>query len=174
MKKMMLGIIIGGLIFGSMVYAASYNANDITYTKNGVETNVNEALNELYNVQNELDECQEKKYELKRTTSPNSTSINVKEYSDNWAELTNESFAVITNSSSSAVVTAGHQYRVGTSASGSVSWSYNSNTGLLTITLKTGTGTGQGVSDNGAKTTTITSTVTPVISAVYLYELKQE
>ena len=48
MKKMLIGFILGGIIFGSAVYAVSYNASDITYTKDGVETNVNEALDELY------------------------------------------------------------------------------------------------------------------------------
>jgi len=48
MKKMLIGFILGGIIFGSAVYAVSYNASDITYIKDGVETNVNEALNNLY------------------------------------------------------------------------------------------------------------------------------
>ena len=50
MKKMLIGFILGGLLFGSMVYAASYNANDITYTKPGASTSitVKSALDELY------------------------------------------------------------------------------------------------------------------------------
>ena len=51
-KSNILGFILGGLIFGSIgIYAANlYNANDISYTTNdGTKTNVNDALNELYN-----------------------------------------------------------------------------------------------------------------------------
>lgn len=51
MKKMMLGIIVGGIIFGCVgIYAVNnYLATDISYTtSDGIEKNVNEALNELY------------------------------------------------------------------------------------------------------------------------------
>lgn len=40
--------IIGGIIFGGIVYAANYQASDIIYIKDGNEINVNEALNDLY------------------------------------------------------------------------------------------------------------------------------
>ena len=46
------GIIIGGIIFGGIVYAASYYAKDVTYTpgdKTWNVSNVNEAINDLYN-----------------------------------------------------------------------------------------------------------------------------
>jgi len=55
MKKLLLGFILGGLLFGSIVYAASYNANDISYTKEGTEINVNEALNELYDISKKVE-----------------------------------------------------------------------------------------------------------------------
>jgi len=50
MKILIIGFILGGIIFGSIgIYAASYLASDITYTKDGWEvSNVNEALDELY------------------------------------------------------------------------------------------------------------------------------
>ena len=54
MKKILLGTIIGMILCGSIVYAASiYNATDITYNneKSNVK-NVNEALDELYNANN--------------------------------------------------------------------------------------------------------------------------
>lgn len=50
MKKLIIGFVLGGLVFGGIVYAVSYNASDISYTKSsGEKINVNEALNELYN-----------------------------------------------------------------------------------------------------------------------------
>ena len=55
MKKMLIGFILGGLLFGSMVYAASYNANDISYTPTDASwevSNVNEALNDLNDLYN--------------------------------------------------------------------------------------------------------------------------
>ena len=52
MKKLLLGFILGGLIFGGAVYAVSYNASDISYIKDGVETTVGESLDELYDFKN--------------------------------------------------------------------------------------------------------------------------
>ena len=55
MKKLLIGFILGGIAFGSIgIYAASYLASDISYTKGGVETNVNDALDELYVKTNEV------------------------------------------------------------------------------------------------------------------------
>lgn len=51
MKKFALGIIIGGLVFGSIgIYASSlYHSRDITYNNENSEVNnVNDALDELY------------------------------------------------------------------------------------------------------------------------------
>ena len=60
MKKIvltnLLSFVIGGLIFGGIVYAANYNASDITYIKDGTETTVNEVINDLYNMETELNE----------------------------------------------------------------------------------------------------------------------
>lgn len=52
MKRVFLGIIIGIILCSGLVYGATlYNANDISYTtSDDIETNVNDALNELYNV----------------------------------------------------------------------------------------------------------------------------
>jgi len=42
--------ILGGIIFGSVgIYAASYVASDISYTKDGKQTTVSDALDNLYN-----------------------------------------------------------------------------------------------------------------------------
>ena len=55
-KNNLIGFIIGGLIFGSVVYAVGYKASDISYVKSdGVASNVNESLNDLYNIKNELE-----------------------------------------------------------------------------------------------------------------------
>lgn len=47
--------ILGGIIFGSIVYATTYYANDVTYTPtdaNWEVNNVNDALNDLYKKNN--------------------------------------------------------------------------------------------------------------------------
>ena len=52
------GFILGGIIFGSVVYAASYYAKDVMYdpTDESWEVNnVNNALNDLYDMKTELD-----------------------------------------------------------------------------------------------------------------------
>ena len=51
------GIIVGALIFGSLgIYAAGmYMADDITYTKDGLQTNVKESLDDLYNKVTEIE-----------------------------------------------------------------------------------------------------------------------
>jgi len=55
MKKILLGIIIGGLIFGGIVYAASYKASDVSYSNDKTSaTNVHGALDDLYNIKQEL------------------------------------------------------------------------------------------------------------------------
>ena len=52
MKKIMLGFILGGIVFGCVgIYAANYLASDISYTPSDESwevTNVSEALDELY------------------------------------------------------------------------------------------------------------------------------
>jgi len=54
-KKTIITVIICGIVFtGIGICAANYNASDITYTKDGAETNVNEALNELYDISNKV------------------------------------------------------------------------------------------------------------------------
>jgi len=57
MKKILVGIIIGGIVFGSLgICAVNYLASDISYTtSDGVESNVNEAINSLYSMKTELD-----------------------------------------------------------------------------------------------------------------------
>ena len=56
MKKIIIGIILGGILFGSGVYAASYLASDISYTPSDTSwevSNVNDALDDLYKIINE-------------------------------------------------------------------------------------------------------------------------
>ena len=56
MKKLIISFILGGIIFGSVgIYAASYLATDVSYTPTDSSwkvSNVNDALNELYNKKN--------------------------------------------------------------------------------------------------------------------------
>ena len=57
-KNNLLGFILGGLIFGGIVYASSYLATDISYTPTDTSwevSNVNEAINSLYNNVTELE-----------------------------------------------------------------------------------------------------------------------
>jgi len=56
-KKTIITFIISGILFTSIgIYAASYVATDISYKKEGSEiTNVNDALDDLYNNYNEFD-----------------------------------------------------------------------------------------------------------------------
>lgn len=58
MKKIILGIMIGILVCGSIVYGVNiYSANDIEYTKSdGTKTNVNAVINDLYTTINNLSE----------------------------------------------------------------------------------------------------------------------
>ena len=49
MKKIILGIVIGIILSGGVVFAVTQlNAVDITYTKNGVDTTLDKALDNLY------------------------------------------------------------------------------------------------------------------------------
>ena len=51
-KNNLFGFILGGIIFGGLVYAANYMASDVTYKPKNKEwkvSNVNEAINDLYN-----------------------------------------------------------------------------------------------------------------------------
>lgn len=54
MKKFILGTIAGIILCGGIVYGVNlYNASDISYTTNaGIETNVKDILDELYNIKN--------------------------------------------------------------------------------------------------------------------------
>jgi len=49
-KKTIFSFVLGIILCGGVVYAVNYSANDISYTKNGTEINVNEALDELYDI----------------------------------------------------------------------------------------------------------------------------
>ena len=169
-------IMITGLIFGSIgAYAESYLANDITYTKkDGNSITVNEALDDLYNVQNELDECQEKTYKIKRTTLPASASIDVKEYSDNWAELTAENFSVVVHGAASSTISA-RGYAYGGWASSSTATptiSYDNSTGMLTINMPPQTGGTVTVGDS-TNPITMTAYASLGLDSVYLYEVDQ-
>ena len=174
-KKTIITVIICGIVFtGIGICAANYNASDITYTKDGAETNVNEALNELYNVQNELDECQEKNYKIKRITLPNETSIDVKEYTDNWAELTAENFSVVVHGAASSTISArGYAYGgwAGSSTS-TTTISYDNSTGMLTINMPPQTGGTVTVGDS-TNPITMTAYASLGLDAVYLYEVDQ-
>ena len=59
MKKLIIGFILGGLIFGSIgIYAASYYAKDVSYEPSDASwevNNVDEAINSLYSMKQELD-----------------------------------------------------------------------------------------------------------------------
>ena len=134
MKKIIFGIIIGVLISGGIVYGINlYSANDILYTTgNGEETNVNNALNDLYDKQQNS-----VKKSLVFTTSP----VDMKQYTDRWAELTTADFKGGWSGGN-----AWSQTDSG-AASGQNAWayapsftlSYDKNTGVLTFsTSKTG------------------------------------
>ena len=114
--------------------------------------------------------------DVKIVSLPKSSSINIKSYTDNWAELTNANF-----SSSVAGKVGGlslnHTYGSETTYNGmnfigytapTVSHSYNATTGTLTVSIKNGTFTLQPWY-SGLVRGTITGTITAVIGNVYMY-----
>jgi len=165
MKKLILGFILGGIVFSGIVCAATYLATDISYVKkDGTQINVNEALDSLYDKQSELD-----RYKIKRTSMPAATSIDVKEYSDNWAELTVENFALDADGYGSANIDRAMVYGGWASASAKAVIDYDNLTGILTISVTSTPGTyPAGGSGNPG---TLTAGAGLTINAVYLYEV---
>jgi len=131
MKKIIFGIVIGIILCSGIVYGINlYSANDISYTtSNGVETNVNDALNDLY-----FEQQNNTKKSLVFTSSP----VDMTQYTDRWAELTNADFkAGVTSAGSSAKASNGNTGTCSTNYS--ISYNYNASTGQLTFSAS-GTG----------------------------------
>ena len=145
MKKVIFGFMLGGLIFGSVVYAVSYKASDISYTTgDGVETNVNEAINDIYNNLNSSS---------KIIDLGTGTSFNVSNY-EGYQNFTEVNFLIEPSISTSSVKT--NQVKpkysnvsgMSVEASASIQKGYDQNTGIFTCQLlvvgKTSYGTIEG------------------------------
>ena len=125
-KNNLIGFIIGGLIFGSVVYAVGYKASDISYTRDGVETTVDESLDELYNILKSDDGAiifKERKEQYVGTCT-----FDIKNYTSEYVDLTNDSFYVGISNTVSDSGTYGLN----------VSHSYDSTTGILTVRVNDG------------------------------------
>lgn len=157
MKKLILGIIMGGIIFGCFsVYASSlYKASDIVYIKqDGTQTNVNDAINSLYEKINNISNSSDG---ISIVRLGSATSYNIKEMfpSIDYKQLTNDNFIVgtenadytFTGTGSSGVhcypSSGGYDTSVTVSytcnRSASISKSYDASTGILTVTATNAT-----------------------------------
>lgn len=133
MKKIIFGIAIGITLGSGIVYAAvTYKASDISYDASDTSwevDNVNDALNSLYDKQ---------KNNTKKALVFTSSPVDMKQYTDRWAELTNADFkAGVTSADSSAKASNGNTGTCSTNYS--ISYNYNASTGQLTFS-SSGTG----------------------------------
>ena len=138
MKKVVLGFILGGLIFGSIgIYAASYYAKDVSYEPSDASwevSNVNDAINSLYEMSLELDNSGSGIVDLGL-----GTSFDIKTLAPNvdYKNLTKDSFIVecINNTVTSNgflrdnLDSTWHWVK----ASVSIDKSYDATTGILTV-----------------------------------------
>ena len=89
MKKIIFGIVIGIALGSGIVYATvTYKASDISYEPSDTSwevDNVNDALNSLYDKQ---------KNNTKKALVFTSSPVDMKQYTDRWAELTTADFKV--------------------------------------------------------------------------------
>jgi len=126
MKKLLLGFILGILLCSGIVYAASYVASDISYTKEGTQTTVNDALNDLYK-----NATSSKIHYLGEGTIFDIKSL----FPDKYNSLTEDNFIV---GATSGPYTISGFYKYGNgefkgAATGfTISKSYDSETGILT------------------------------------------
>lgn len=130
--RVIIGFVVGVILAsGVTVYAYSYIAKDVMYTKkDGSEISVDQALNELYERENI-------KYTLKRVSLGETSGTNTTRYYDatgipNYQNLTVDNFSLSTtyiDSGSSAGTYCGTTYK------GCENASYNSQTGILTVSI---------------------------------------
>ena len=126
-KNNMFGFILGILLCGGIVYAASYYAKDVTYIPTDASwevNNVNDAINSLYDSQ---------KNSTKKAMVFTSSPVDMKQYTDRWAELTVNDFICGASSVGSSVA---NNSSAGCSSNLSESPmpTYDSTTGKLTFT----------------------------------------
>lgn len=130
-----LGMIIGIVITSGIgVTAITLNANQVTFTPNdssfGV-TNTKAAIDKLYSMASTS--------KFQRVTLPTATTIDVKNYTSDYAKLTNNNFSftyTVTNSLWYNVD--GHEESYNNSSTVTPSLSYNPSTGILTISNANG------------------------------------
>ena len=139
--KFITGFILGAIIFGGGVYAATLiDSKDVTYTpsdNNFDVSNVESALNELYaKIATSTDELNSsnKVYYLGTSNTYNIKTL----FPDiDYTTLTNNNFLVVTTGSCSKTPTNycyGQTAETYTQKAYGASWSYNSNTGALSVT----------------------------------------
>ena len=112
----------------------------------------------------------------RRITLPTAANIDVKIYTDKWAELDSGNFAVLmklgnpTASADKAQFTHNHQTAlyIYEQVLPSIGWNYNKSTGILTVNSYNGYLKTQIVS-GGTRQATITTILPAAINAVYLW-----
>lgn len=126
--KLIIGFIVGVILASSItVYAYSYFARDISYTKPGTETaiSVETALNDLYSKANEsnisINLVNEQPFSV---YSGNSKTFDIKTLTERYANLTNNSFFYTTDFYASGN---------GIENNVSLSFDYNRENGILTV-----------------------------------------
>lgn len=131
MKKTIIGFILGVIICSGIAYAANYSASDITYTKDGSQTNVKAALDDLYNNRNEKILIKEN-YECNWTNATSggygkvmTHTIDVTDIED-YERYTADDFII-------EVVGVSGSCNAKTSAAKQTSKEYNPETGTLTL-----------------------------------------
>ena len=140
-KNNLLGFILGVLVSGGVVYAATLiDSKDVTYTPSNNSfdvSNVQGALDELYTkITINTDELNSsnKVYYLGTGTNYNIKTL----FPDiDYTTLTNNNFMVVTTGSCSKTPTNycyGQTTKTYTQKAYGASWSYNSNTGALSVT----------------------------------------
>lgn len=130
-KSNLMGIIIGMILCGGIVYAVNYNATDITYSSDKTSVkNVNEALDELYTMNNSNIEIR-----YAETTDVYGSQTLTFDFSDlpNKGDLTEEDFITSPSPGNTGfMIPYSNTY---TNKALSCTNTYNKETGILTMNL---------------------------------------
>src|SRR5574344_1071863 len=134
-KNLITGIIIGGVVFGTISVGASYlyDADQVTYNKDGSEITLNSAIGELYDKANSYKPATMTSYTVSTVTTITNTSTGVYGYTWDLKTIPNYQNLVLW---SNLFIKLNQTYISGDTPTGgsAFSYSYDAPNGILTLT----------------------------------------